>query len=148
MTSVAFSGPDKAEPLEVSTLRIAARLGLPMICQWLLAINTLAQISSTVTEPGVGSLFLIDAVWDGHADVLNVLLKAGAEINKAWSNYWAPLHAAAQSGHRECVEILINSGADVNMTDNAETAVDLSMQWRHEDIAKILRDAGGHSSED
>jgi hypothetical protein len=144
----ALSDPDKAEPLEVSTLRIAARLGLPMICQWLLSINTLSQISSTVTEPGVGSSFLTDAAWDGHADVLNVLLKAGADINKAWSDYWAPLHSAAKSGQRECVEILINSGADVNMKDAAQTALDLAVERGHQDIVKILRDAGGRSSEE
>jgi ankyrin repeat domain-containing protein 50 len=140
-----LSDPDKAEPLEVSTLRIAARLGLPMICQWLLSINTLAQISSTVTEPGVGSSFLTYAAWYGHAGVLNVLLKAGADINKAWGGYRAPLHAAALNGHRECVEILINSGADVNMKGNSGTAVDLAMQRGHEGIVKILRDAGGRS---
>jgi hypothetical protein len=145
---VYVSDPDKAEPLEVSTLRIAARFGLPMICQWLLSINTLAQISSTVTESGVGSSFLTDAAWDGHADVLNVLLKAGADINKAWGVYVAPLHAAAMKGHRECVEILINSGADVNMKERGYTAVDLAMREGHEDIVKILRDAGGRSSEE
>jgi hypothetical protein len=144
-----FSSPEKAEPLEVSALRIAACLGLPMICQWLLSINTLAQISSTVTEPGVDSSFLTDAAWDGHADVLNVLLKAGADINRACSDdYWAPLHAAAQNGNRECVEILINSGADVNMKDDEETAVDLAAEYGYEDIVKILRDAGGRSSEE
>jgi hypothetical protein len=139
-----LSDPEEAEPPEVSTLRIAARLGLPMICQWLLSINTLAQISSTGTEPGIDSLFLGDAAWYGHADVLNVLLKAGANINKTWGKYWAPLHAAALNGHRECVEILINSGADVNMKDDEETAVDLAVVYGYEDmIVKILRDAGG-----
>jgi hypothetical protein len=107
-----FLTPDEAEPLEVSTLRIAARLGLRMICQWLLSINTLAQIISTVTEPGVDSSFLTDAAWDGHADVLNVLLKAGAGINKKFCSYWLPLHAAAKNGHRECVEIFVVSKCD------------------------------------
>jgi ankyrin repeat domain-containing protein 50 len=140
--------PDDAEPLEVSTLRIATWLGLPMICQQLLSFNTLSQISSTVTEPGVDSLFLGDAACYGHADVLNVLLKAGADINKAWGDFWAHLHAAAWNGHRECVEILINSGADVNMKDGTRTAVDLAMWRGHEDIVKILRDADGRSSEE
>jgi ankyrin repeat domain-containing protein 50 len=141
-----FSSPDKAEPLEVSTLRIAACLGLPMICQWLLSINTLAQISSTVTESGVGSSFLTNAAVYGHAEVLNVLLKAGADMNKKFRVYVPALHVVAQDGHRECVEILINSGADVNMEYDAKTAVDLGMQGEHEDIVKILRDAGGRSS--
>jgi hypothetical protein len=143
-----FASPEEAEPPEVSTLRIAARLGLPMICQWLLSINTLAQISSTVTEPGISSLFLGDAAWYGHADVLNILLKAGADMNKAWSGYMGPLHAAIYKGDREIVEILINSGANVNMEFDAETAVDRAMQQGHEDIVKILRDAGGRSSEE
>jgi hypothetical protein len=140
-----FSSPEKAESLEVSTLRIAARLGLPMICQWLLSINTLAQISSTVTEPGIGSLFLGEAAFNGHADVLNVFLKAGADIDKAWGDFWVPLHAAVYRGHREYVQILINSGADVNMKVRADTALDLAGRYRHEDIAMILRDAGGRS---
>jgi hypothetical protein len=51
-----------------------------MICQWLLSVNTLTQISSTVTETGIDSSFLTHAAWRGYADVLNVLLKAGADI--------------------------------------------------------------------
>jgi hypothetical protein len=143
-----FGRPEEAEPLEVSTLRIAVRSGLPLICQWLLSINTLTQISSTVTEPGIDSSFLTNAAGCGHADVLNVLLKAGADINKASRFYRPPLHAAAQNGQRECVEILIHSGADINMKDGTVTAVDVAMRGRHEDIVKILRDAGGRSSKE
>jgi ankyrin repeat domain-containing protein 50 len=143
-----FGRHEEAEPLEVSTLCTAARLGLPMICQWLLSINTLAQTSSTVIEPGIDSSFLSDAAWYNHADVLKVLLKAGSDINKMPSNCWAPLHAAAYRGHREIAEILINSGADVNMKDGTVTAVDLAMREGREDIVKILRDAGGRSSEE
>jgi ankyrin repeat domain-containing protein 50 len=138
---------DEPEPLEVSTLRIAACLGLPMICQWLLSINTLIQIGSTVTEPGIESSFLTDAAFDGRADVLQVLLKAGADVNgKKW-NYISPLYAAVCNGRREIAEILINWGADINIEHRGKTLVDLAIWHKHEDIAKILRSAGGRSSE-
>jgi hypothetical protein len=136
----------KAHPLEVSTLYIAVDFGLPMICNWLLSVNTLAQISSTLTEPGIDSAFLAEAVAHRHVDVLEVLLNAGANINKQWKSNWPPLHNAVRSGDREIVEMLINLGADVNLQSYAQAPVDLAIALKHEEIEKILRAAGGRPS--
>jgi ankyrin repeat domain-containing protein 50 len=131
-------------PLEVITLRIAARLGLPLTCQWLLSINTLAQISSAATDPGIESLFLIEAVIDPHVDVLKVLLTAGADINTSWRSHASPaLHIAVWLRYREIVEILINKGADVNTQYDGQTPMDVAIERKHEEIVNILRDAGG-----
>jgi ankyrin repeat domain-containing protein 50 len=138
----------KAEPLEVSTLRIAAHLGLPVICQWLLSINTLPQISSTLTEPGFGSLLLAEAVAHRSVDMLRVLVNAGADMNGTWSYQLPPLHTAVLLRSREIVEVLLKFGADVNVQDQlGGTPTDLAIWHGCEDIVKILRDAGGRPSE-
>jgi hypothetical protein len=132
----------EVDPLEVTTLRIATRLGLPMVCQWLLSINTFGQIGSTLTEPDIGSSFLNEAVVYCHKDVLEVFLAAGVDVNKKWRSSSPALHTAVWLGHREIVEVLINSGADINMPDDGETPVDLANARRDDDIMRILRDAG------
>jgi hypothetical protein len=134
-----------AETLKVLTLRTAACLGLPMICQWLLSINTLAQISSPVTKTGIGSSFLSDAASYDHADVVKVLLKAGADIDGYRWDYAPALHYAVQSGSKEIVEILVNSGADPNIEFARLTAMDRAIASENEEIVKILQDAGGIS---
>jgi hypothetical protein len=96
-------------------------------------------------EDAIGIIYLFNQ--------LTKTCRASAKVcangcNKAWGDFWTPLHAAVYRWHRECVQILINSGADVNMEYDAETAVDLAMQAGHEDIVKILRDVGGRSSEE
>jgi hypothetical protein len=136
----------EAEALEVSTLRIAAYLGLPAICQWLLSINTLTKISSTLPEPGFGSLLLAEAVAHRRVDMLRVLVDGGAAINQIWSYELPPLHTAVLLRSREIVEVLINLGADVNMQDQlGGTPTDLAIWHGCEDIMKVLRGAGGRT---
>jgi ankyrin repeat domain-containing protein 50 len=134
------------EPLEVSSLRIAVCIGLPMTCQWLLSINTLAQISSTMRACGIDSSFLNEAIMHHHGDVVKVLVAAGVDINQKWRFNPPALHTAAFDGSREMVEILINSGADINIEDNGITALDMAINRKHEAIVNILRDAGGRST--
>jgi hypothetical protein len=128
------------EPLEVSTLRIAAQLGLPVTCQWLLSINTLAQISSTSPEHGIGfSIIFAAAHVQCHVDVLRILLAAGGDIDQ----YIPFLYMAISTCSREIVEVLIDLGIDVNMQDRGYSPMDLALIVGDEDIVKVLHDAGG-----
>ncbi len=50
--------------------------------------------------------------------IIEILIKAGAELNIKDYNGNTPLHIASRSGYKELVEILIKSGADVNIKNN------------------------------
>jgi len=54
------------------------------------------------------------AAKSGAASVVDVLLKAGSDVQLKAMNGLTPLMMAAISGNREAVRLLIEKGADVN----------------------------------
>ena len=46
----------------------------------------------------------------GHKEIAQLLLEAGADVNRC-----KPIIYAAPGGHREVVELLLGEGADVNL---------------------------------
>jgi ankyrin repeat protein len=68
-----------------------------------------------VDQASGGSTALHHAAWRGHADVVKLLLQAGADVNaKTRSNSETPLHLAAMHGHTDVIQLLLQAGADVN----------------------------------
>ncbi|CAL4225856.1 unnamed protein product, partial [Meganyctiphanes norvegica] len=67
---------------------------------------------------------LFTASCRGHVTVVEQLLKAGADVNKANYNAthiwmgWTPLYTASCGGHATVVEQLLKAGADVNKANN------------------------------
>ena len=69
-----------------------------------------------------GSTALHCATWKGHQNVVEFLLKAGANVGLHNTNeHWGTtaLHAAAHANQVAIAEMLIGAGADVNATDLA-----------------------------
>ncbi|WP_428264346.1 ankyrin repeat domain-containing protein [Haliangium sp.] len=62
----------------------------------------------------MSSATLYAAARSGHADVVRVLLEAGAEVERGDYDGTTPLMVAAESGSMETVEVLVGAGADVN----------------------------------
>lgn len=57
---------------------------------------------------------LISASYGGHVDIINLLLDAGADIEKKGNDGYSPLFIAASKGYYEAVKILCSRGADVH----------------------------------
>ena len=53
------------------------------------------------------------AALNGHDEVIDLLIKAGADVNY-YSNYGIPVMAAARGGHFKCVDLLLKAGTDIN----------------------------------
>ena len=102
---------------------------------------------------------LMIAAVDGEADLVRVLLAAGADVNavvdgarvraatradvKVLEEGRSGLMLAADAGEREIVEILLEAGADVRIQGSAgETALSLALQKGNDEIAELLRFAG------
>ena len=53
------------------------------------------------------------AAISGHSEVLEALIKAGADVNLLNLSQESPLHQAAMQDKLECIRILVESGANV-----------------------------------
>lgn len=87
------------------------------------------------------------AAWKGHAEIVEQLLDAGADIQAHNANFhWGttPLHAAAHGNQRNAAEVLIARGADVNAVRSTGSGTPLDETKAHNAtaVAKLLRASG------
>ncbi len=61
---------------------------------------------------------LILAAQQGNAEVMEPLIKAGADVNAKTGNGTTPLMFAAASGNTDAVKVLLDRGADVNAEES------------------------------
>ncbi len=66
-------------------------------------------------EGGVYGNALQAASFQGHGQIVEMLLSKGAEVNAEGGFYGNALQAASLQGHDKVVELLLSNGADVNL---------------------------------
>ena len=70
---------------------------------------------------------------------MNVLVAAGAEVNKTNNIGDTPLHNASDNGHLEVVNVLLAAGAEVDKTNNyGDTPLHYASEYDHLDIVISL----------
>ena len=84
------------------------------------------------------------AAQEGHTEVIEALIDAGAKVNAQDNNGITPLHRAAIYGQTEVIEALITAGAKVNAQDNVcgRTPLHRTAIFGHTEIARALIAAG------
>lgn len=83
-----------------------------------------------------GDSALMMAVLRGHEEVVEILLKAGAEVNH---DGWTPMMYAAFEGRLNLVERFLASGADVNrLAPNQSNALMFAARNGHIDVVRRL----------
>ena len=91
---------------------------------------------------------LIAAAHLGHANVVRLLIRAGAPLDHVNNLGWTALIESIVLGdggpaHLETLEALIEAGANVNLPDrDKKTPLDLAIARGHKDMAQALRAAG------
>lgn len=73
--------------------------------------------SLNATHASTGLSVCQVAVTGGHSEVVQVLIKAGADVEERFPNKTTPLMNAVSLGHSNVVKVLIENGADVNATE-------------------------------
>ncbi|KAJ7855795.1 hypothetical protein B0H13DRAFT_1902954 [Mycena leptocephala] len=64
------------------------------------------------------------ASWEGHTDVVRILLEKGADPNVPDDKRGSPIQAASQWGHQHIVKLLSESGAVDVVTTSESTALE------------------------
>lgn len=128
------ANPNRRNRYGDTPLMIAALAGKSSLVKRLLAHGA---------KPDLGGWNALHyAAYNGHAEILPLLLAAGAELDKPAPNGETALLLAARNGHLEAVRILVGAGADVNRRAQGKTALDLALSQRYEEVAIFLRRAG------
>jgi ankyrin repeat protein len=84
------------------------------------------------------------ATFFGHPEAVNLLLKAGAEVNAAARNSLkvAPLHAACASAQIESARMLLQAGADPNVRQQQDFTPVHSAAAGHVQLVRLLLEHG------
>jgi hypothetical protein len=126
-------------------LHCAAQKNHPDIAGWLVNETPGGQVADlNIRDPGSGATPLYMAAQAGSVGVVAILIKAGAEVNKARTDNGAPpLYAAAQNGHNEVVKLLLAAGTEVDKKKhNSETALLIAASNGHTEVIGMLLAAG------
>lgn len=77
----------------------------------------------------------------GNGKIVNVLVKAGANLNLKYNKGHTILMSAGLSCKNDLVNLLLDSGADINLkNDNNKTALQLAREAKRNEVVKILID--------
>ena len=146
------------QPLGETALHTCARTGKPAAARVLIAHGA----SVDPGESWRGQTPLMWAAAEGHADMVRLLVEAGADANArstvvTWERQrteeprdkWlppgglTPLLYAARDGRLEAARALADAGADINVVDpDRHTALILALINGHFDVAGLLIDKG------
>ena len=118
-------------------------LGLACFFGHLEAADYLIRAGASVNTPSNNERHAAPlqlSVAGGHAPIVRMLLKNGAQPNVRARGGWTPLHAAAANGDAESIQLLILAGADLHLrSDDSKLPLDLALEGGHSRAAEILK---------
>ena len=95
----------------------------------------LDEVSISIPRNGSGTIIHL-ATFLGRTDIIDSLVKKGANVNLLSTDHAAPIHLAKQ---KKDIEILIRGGADVNLKNkHGDTALNNAIRNRDTESAKFL----------
>jgi ankyrin repeat protein len=119
-----------------SPLHLAAHYGHSAIVELLLHNNAPVDLRSTNQ---MANTALHAALAGRRAEVVKILLDAGADVDAKQHGGWTPLHSAAANGDRAMVDLLLARGAKPSAANDAGvTAAAFARERGHAEIAEYL----------
>ncbi|XP_055383981.1 ankyrin-3 isoform X2 [Condylostylus longicornis] len=100
---------------------------------------------NTCNANGLNALHL--AAKDGYVDIVNDLLKRGANVDNATKKGNTALHIASLAGQKDVIKLLIQYGANVNVQSlNGFTPLYMAAQENHDACVRYLLAKGANPS--
>jgi len=125
---------DDQHTMEYATIIQATYAGDPALLPE--GSGRLASINRLTPE---GQAPLHIAAGNGSIELMQAMIRRGANINIANNAHQTPLHWAAWNNQPQAAKLLLDSGADMNLTDAAgNTALILAAQNNAVDTVRIL----------
>jgi uncharacterized protein len=119
-----------------SPLHLAAHYGHTAIVELLLHNNAPVDLRSANQ---MANTALHAALAGRRAEVVKVLLDAGADVNATQHGGWTPLHSAAANGDRALVDLLLARGAKPSSANDAGvTPAAFARERGHAEIADYI----------
>jgi ankyrin repeat protein len=120
-------------------LGLAAFFGYRAIVEFLLKngadVKAAARNAQKVTAMHAGAT-------RGDAEIVKMLLEAGADPNAQQERGFVPLHSAAANGNFPVVQLLLQHGARADAkADDGKTPADMAADRGHKDLAETLKKA-------
>jgi len=108
--------------------------------------KSLVNKDNVNTRDGASNTLLMNAAKNGYSDILNYLLKEGAEINEINSVGHTALNLSVYFGQDSTARYLIEKGADVNKTDDRFKLSPLiaAIRSNHLELGEILLKKGAN----
>ena len=133
--------------LQAEELRVAAAEGLTEELERLLLLPLEPDLADDLPQP------MLLACRNGHVEVAQLLLEAGANPNQADFAGDSALYAASAYGHAEVVHLLLEARADVSLVDTSDgecghTAVRVAAATGHAEVLHLLLKAGADVESD
>ena len=99
--------------------------------------------------PVKGDSPLFTAAFNGHVDIVDILLETGSDYDTSQKEGATPLYVAAQNGHVKIVEKLLGAGANIHKkrTDTGYGPLHAAAQYGHVKIVEKLLRAGANKDE-
>ena len=98
-----------------------------------------SQLKIPESKVSDGWFPLMLAAFGGHEEIVEALIKTGANINMKVNDGSTALMAASMQGHHSIVKILLEKGADKTIkNNNGLTALSLAMQGGYDEITGLL----------
>ncbi len=113
-------------------------------------VRTLIAQGANINEADSGGDFpLVMAAYKGYAEIVELLLKAGADVTVTDPGMKATaLHAAAYAGRTEAARLLIDYGIDIDAQGpmNGYTALHDAVWQNNIDTARVIIEGGADLS--
>ena len=110
---------------------------------YVLPPTSTSKIADVNIQGGYYGNALQAASYEGHEEVVHLLVELGADVNAQGGEYGNALQAASFSGHEKIVHLLVVEGADVNAEGGGYiNALHAASYEGHEKIVRLLVEKG------